>query len=50
MRANEFQWTVVYRNAQGHTVYESYRTKRAATREAKRSGGRVYPYGKEPGA
>jgi hypothetical protein len=48
MRANEFRWTVVYRDAQGRTVHELYRTKHAALREAKRLAGRVYPYGKEP--
>ncbi len=45
---SEFRWTLVYRNAEGNTVHELYRTKAAAVKEAKRVGGKVYAYGQEP--
>lgn len=43
---SEWNWTVVYQDPKGRTIYEHYRLKSTATREAKRTGGKVYPFGK----
>ena len=40
----EFKWTVIYTDPKGRTVYENYRLKKSAVREAKRMNGRVVPY------